>query len=386
MQFSTTTALSAILAMAPLTQAHMYMLKPVPYGGNTDKSPLAPDGSNFPCKNVPYTGTINQWPVGSTQTLELFGSAVHDGGSCQISVTTDKAPTKDSKFKVIHSFEGDCPFPPSAGGNKPDGDNTNPPLPFTVPPELPNGEATMVWTWFNRVGNREMYANCAGISVSGGASNTTAFDALPDMAVANIAGHGTCTTVPGVDYTFENPGKYVTRSSKARGPFAPLCGGAPAPGGSGSGGNTGAPPAAPAPANPGIPPPANPVAPSQAPPVTSAPAVSPPAASPPAGPVTSTTRAIITVTAPSGPAPSSKKDAQTPPAAATSQAPAAPSTGSGASCSQDGIVVCSSDGKQFGLCNHGKAVFQDVAAGTICKDGKIDRPADFATTLRTIYA
>jgi hypothetical protein len=398
MMFSTTTVLAAMLAMAPLAHTHMVMSNPVPFG-SPNNSPLAPDGSDFPCKSVSYTATeMNDWPVGSLQSLVLTGSAVHDGGSCQISVTTDKAPNKASKWKVIHSFEGGCPVPPAtpAGGNfATDPNKGNPPFNFTIPPELPDGDLAMSWSWFNKVGNREMYQNCAPIKVSGGASDKTEFDELPDMAVANVAGQGNCATKAGVDYTFEKPGKYVTKAKEAKGPFGPLCGGAPA------GGNTGAPGAGPA--NPSIPSPA-PGVPSQAPANPGVPTPSQAASSPPASSdkLTSTIRTIVTVTASSAPGPSSNGNA-TPPAskptpsvgsaapvapsqtpAAPSQAPAAPAA-PGAACSPDGSIVCSPDGKQFALCNWGKAVFQPVAGGTTCTGGKVAKRYDYASTLRIVY-
>ena len=47
--------------------------------------------------------------VGSQQSLSFTGSAVHGGGSCQISLTKDLKPTKDTDFRVILSIEGGCP-------------------------------------------------------------------------------------------------------------------------------------------------------------------------------------------------------------------------------------------------------------------------------------
>jgi hypothetical protein len=397
MMFSTNTALAAMLAVAPLARAHMIMAQPVPYG-DPDKAPLLENGANFPCKSQPYTvNKMNDWPVGSLQNLTFtsVSTAAHAGGSCQISVTLDKEPTKASIWKVIHSFEGGCPIPPTEGtGNYVEG--TDPHIPavnFTIPSELPDGEMTMAWTWLNKVGNREMYMNCGPVKISGGSSDKAAFDALPDMAVANIAGQGNCKTTEGFDYLFPNPGKYVTKGGK--GPFAPLCGGSP---------QGGAAPGAPgAPVNPGIPSPApaNPGAPSQAPANPGTPTPSPAAASPSAGggKVTSTLRTLITVTAPSGQAPSSLASAQspvaakpTPPAsqasAAPSQAPAASGVAppAGQACSPDGSIVCSADGKQFAICNFGKASFQPVAAGTTCQGGKIAKRADYASTLRIVYA
>lgn len=315
-----------MLAMAPLAaNAHMIMAQPKPFG-NPDNSPLVPDGSDFPCKAVPYTAdTMNDWPVGSSQTLSFTGTAAHGGGSCQISVTTDKAPTKASKWKVIHSIEGGCPT--ASSGNLEPGDSPSV-FQFTVPPELPDGELTMAWTWFNRIGNREMYMNCAPVKVSGGSTDTVGFDELPDMAVANL-GTGSCTTTEGSDYTFADPGKSVVQSGSNK--LIPLCGGTgyPAP----------------------EPPTAYPVAPS---PVSASPA---PDNYKPA--MESTLSTVVTVIGPYStgiPLPTSA-----PTYAATP----------GSACSPHGAVVCSPDGTQYAICNWGKAVFQPVAPGTKCNGGKI---------------
>lgn len=371
---STLLTLAAVLVMSPLpANAHMILKNPVPFGIST-KSPLMENGSDFPCKAVTYTvKTTNQWPVGSTQTLEFTGTAVHGGGSCQISVTTDKAPTKATKWKVIYSIEGGCPA--AAEGNLDDqGSSSATTFPFTVPKELPSGELTMAWTWFNRIGNREMYMECAPVTISGGASDTTEFDALPDMAVANIAGQGTCKTTEGSDFSFENPGKYATKAGVKA--LTPLCGGVATGGG-----------AAPAPqaplANPGIPAPA-PV-PSAAPVSSAAPV---PSAAPSASQATATStfRTIFTVTAPMAPASTADSNLAPPQASAAPNSPQlpaldvptpAPGTGRGSdtssdtSCSPNGAVVCSPDGTQFAICNFGAAVFTTVAAGTKCLNGAI---------------
>jgi hypothetical protein len=416
MIYSTASVLGAMLAIAPLTaHGHMIMSNPFPYGpGIPDKAPLIATGDNFPCHAVPYTvNKMNEWPVGSNQSVVFVGTAVHDGGSCQVSVTLDTAPTKQSKWKVIHSFEGGCPLPPITGGNYKDNEPGPPPINFTIPPDLPNGEFSMSWSWQNKVGDREFYQNCAPVRVSGGAKDNTAFDALPDMAVANIAGVNSCHSAEGFDYTYENPGKYVTKGGK--GPFQPLCGRATTPGTPAPGG---APAAAPdAPANPGIPSPALPAssvtlsaasghmgASSQAPAAPGAPSPSQAVAPPAAGNGSaqpSTLRTIITVTAPMGPplvsatpAPQVLVSSSQAPAASP-QAPASPSqlpaaggstSSDGQPCSPDGSMVCGSDGTQFGLCNFGKAVMQPVAGGTKCQGGKIGRRQDAAPTLRAVYA
>jgi hypothetical protein len=197
----------------------MMMANPVPYNQDTlDNSPLSPSGSNYPC-HVPagssYKVTkMNNIAVGQAAPLEFKGSAVHGGGSCQIAITTDKNPTADSRFKVIKSFIGGCPTP---------GDSPSP-FNFTLPAIVPNGEMTLAWTWFNHVGNREFYMNCAPVTVSGGADDAAGMDALPDMFKANIAGTD-CKTPESADPVFPDPGKDV--ETRGSGPFAtdlPGCG------------------------------------------------------------------------------------------------------------------------------------------------------------------
>jgi hypothetical protein len=384
--FSLQSLLLAMLAMAPLfAHAHMILKSPVPYGVQT-KNPLESDGSNYPTKGIALTvNTMNEWTVGSKQELSFAGTAVHGGGSCQISLTTDKTPTKDSKFKVIHSFEGGCPA--AIAGNFPD-DNTNPAptFSFEVPAEVPAGEYVGAWSWSNKVGNREFYMALYPVTVTGGSADAATFDALPDMAVANIAGvGGTCETEPMKDYKYPNPGKYVT--SGGTGPLVDLCSGGGSlaasvggPSGGGSGGDQL--PAAPAS--------------SQAPaaPVSSAPPASSqaPATSSSAYIIPSTLRIVGTVTAslpsPTGgvfaPSASSAAPTITPsaplrptPIPSASAAPA-PAPGNGTTCSPEGSTVCSPDGAQFGICNFGKAVMMSVAQGTKCTNGTIGRRGDYS--------
>lgn len=412
---STLLAAAAMLVMAPLSaNAHMILKSPVPYG-NPNNSPLDASGSDFPCKAVPYTvNTMNDWKVGSSQTLAFTGTAVHGGGSCQISVTTDKEPTKDSKWKVIYSIEGGCPVSAEANLDE-KGPSLGNTFQFTIPPELPNGVMTTAWTWFNKIGNREMYMNCAPITVSGGADDTTAFDALPDMAVANIPVPQSCgTTKESSDFTFQNPGKYV--KSVGKGPFVDLCTGATSQPNTGGGGSGNVDPGAPAASSPPAPGAYQPAA---TPPSAASPApANPPAASPaaPSGsksasspkpkPAESTLRTLVTVTASMPPVPT-KTDGIFPPGPAagtgtapaaapapqpTGQSPASPvaplmPTPSGApanpgsgkeACSSDDAVICSSDGTKFGLCDHGKVIMIPVAEGTKCESGAIAKRGDYS--------
>ncbi|KAF1364837.1 hypothetical protein EJ07DRAFT_171815 [Lizonia empirigonia] len=304
---------AAVLAMTSTTSAHMFIQSPVPFSGVV-KDPLDASGSNFPCQGSSYQiTTMNEWSVGSDVTVSFPDqTATHGGGSCQISVSKDKAPTAASKWKVIHSIEGGCPTTGPANSGPLGKFN------FKVPSELPEGQLTMAWTWFNKVGNREMYMNCAPIKVSGGTGK--GFDELPDMAIANIAAQGsTCATPEGADYTFANPGKSVAKLGT--GPFKDLCGGAAS-----AGGNTGG--------------------------------------STPSG----SSGSESTPTALAAPEQQSTTPVPTPPTAPST----GNSTGGGSTCSENGAIMCNGE-FQFGICSNGKVVYQPVAAGTKCSGGKIAR-------------
>ncbi|TAQ88654.1 hypothetical protein B7494_g3003 [Chlorociboria aeruginascens] len=222
--------LAAGLIGSSLINAHMIMNTPAPYG-KPDNSPLSASGSDFPCKGIPWSGgTPTTMAIGSTQPLEFTGVAVHGGGSCQVSISYDTVNSKAAVFKVIHSIEGGCPSR-DATGNLP-GDNAAAPDPdtysFTIPAALPTGSATLAWTWFNRVGNREMYMNCAPITITAAASKRSdddellarngtqlmvrdqaAYNALPNMFVANI-GNG-CTTTENNNIGFPDAGDSVEK-------------------------------------------------------------------------------------------------------------------------------------------------------------------------------
>lgn len=359
-------AASAIAALTNSAHGHMVMATPPPYG-SPNNSPLLADGSNFPCKATSNAGgTVTNMAIGASQKLSFTGEAVHGGGSCQISLTTDSPATKSSKWMVIHSIEGGCPAKNTPGNlgedaNAPDPDTYN----FSIPQGIAPGAYTLAWTWFNKVGNREMYMNCASIKVTGGSNkrdtylNETEF-AIPDLAgrdtpsfpamfVANIPTTD-CTTPDSHDTQFPDPGTSVEKDGVASDlapPTGPKCG---ASGGSSSG----------------------------------AQAASPSGGSSSAG---GSTAAAPSVAGPAAAAAPSPPAAASSPASSPAAAPAAgsSSSSSGSACSTPGALVCSPDGKQFAICPAaGTApVYQPVADGTACKDGaiaaaKVKRSAKFA--------
>ncbi|KAG6363119.1 hypothetical protein INS49_008214 [Diaporthe citri] len=211
----------AILAAA--ASAHIVITDPEPFA-ETINSPIGADNP-FPCQGRSSSGTAKPLELGSSPNLAFMGSTVHAGGSCQVSLTYDEAPTKESAWKVITSYEGGCPARGQTGNLTPE--SATLPVPdkynFTVPADIPAGKATLAWTWMNKSGGvREFYMNCAAVELTGTGGDEAAFNALPDMAVANVPDVNSCTTTEGSDYTFENPGSVVFREGD--GPFAPLTG------------------------------------------------------------------------------------------------------------------------------------------------------------------
>lgn len=180
------------------------------------KTPLHADGSNFPCKGYHSLLSTSQgtpvvkWDPGQTYNLSLAGTTTHGGGSCQASFSFDSGRT----WKVIHSFVGGCPLSPT--------------WQFTLPHDTPAGNAIFAWSWFNRIGNREMYMNCAHVTI-GASTNSTksrdkfSIDRQPTMLAANI-GNG-CSTIEGHDVAFPQPGLAVSSTSNNAAMPVGNCGG-----------------------------------------------------------------------------------------------------------------------------------------------------------------
>jgi hypothetical protein len=229
---------SAILSVfglcATLASAHMEMIYPPPFRSKVNDhattkdfdmtSPLSADGSNFPCKGyhsdfgTPAGASTATFAPGQSYKFTISGGASHNGGSCQASLSYDKGKT----WTVIHSYIGNCPLQGESDFD------------FAIPADTPDGEAIFSWSWFNKVGNREMYQNCAAVTIGGGGSKNKkradSFKSRPAMFVANT-GDG-CSTVEGKDLEFPNPGPDVTNDSQGTAPPSGSCAG-------GSGGGSG---------------------------------------------------------------------------------------------------------------------------------------------------
>ncbi|OLN84957.1 hypothetical protein CCHL11_04054 [Colletotrichum chlorophyti] len=380
--------------LATVASAHMKMSSPMPYGASTlNNGPLDASGSDFPCKQragvYDAEGASNVYAQGAGGQLAFIGSAVHGGGSCQVSITYDAKPDKNSVWKVIKSIEGGCPAKNAAGNL---GDNANQvnqdKYDFQIPDDMPAGNGTIAWTWFNKVGNREMYMNCGPVTITGSEGSQEAYNALPDMFVANI---NDCKLKEGTDLKFPNPGKSV--DIFAAGELTPPpCGG--------SGGGSGSPQPSSAPSNEaGSPAPTSSPVTTSAPAATPAPVSSKPSGSKPSGGASLPGGVFITVPGNNGgasPTPTSsasatKAPAVTPsafPSAAPSAAPSSgsgsgsgpgngtetPATGAGAevvgsACTNEGAWNCVG-GNSFQRCASGAwSSIQKLAGGTSCTAG-----------------
>jgi hypothetical protein len=361
MYFSNASFVATALLAASSVNGHMIMAHPIPYSpGSLNNSPLAADGSDFPCKLRSDTYTVssmNTVSIGERIELNFTGSATHGGGSCQLSLTTDMQPSKNTVWQVIHSIEGGCPA--NVDGNlaaNPNGSGASNFF-FQVPSGIAPGQYTLAWTWFNRIGNREMYMNCAPMKVTGGTSSkrevveeqTTAISkrsSFPPLFVANVNG---CTTKEGVDIRFPDPGasvEYDGQPSNLQPVGQAACTGGPGPG------------------------------PTGASPSNTAPASS-------AAPTSAATSAASSVSAGSGgvfaqgAGSQSTTSATSVLPAATSAAASPPGTGSSTTsgalsgaCSTEGQWNCIG-GTTFQRCASGVwSVVEPVAAGTSCTAGQ----------------
>ncbi|KAH7396345.1 hypothetical protein BKA66DRAFT_454928 [Pyrenochaeta sp. MPI-SDFR-AT-0127] len=380
-----------LMALASSATAHMTLNYPIPFNKESlNSSPLEP--ADFPCKQRPgvyQVDTMNRWDAGTTETVSFTGGATHGGGSCQFSITSDSEPTEQSQWKVIHSVIGGCPTNNTGNDSDDPAAHVAATFPVTMPSNVPDGRYTFAWSWVNKIGNREFYMNCAPIQVGSGsgsastASVASALSALPDMFVVNLP-YTECQTVEKEDFSYPDPGQSVVVGSKATTGntlIGPGCARQNALG-AGNGqlgspseslpnpGGVFAPGASSAPA-------ASPSAPAAAP---SAPAVKPsaPAAAP-------TTPAVAKPTvAPSTPSTTPEQPTydtpQAPDNSNDTNTPTIPvADGDCTPCTNDGGVVCIG-ANQFGLCNRGCAVAQDLALGMACSNGVV-----VAATKRSIH-
>ncbi|KAF4986184.1 hypothetical protein FDECE_16087, partial [Fusarium decemcellulare] len=226
--FSLTSLTSIVALAATFATGHVIMLEPHPYNLDTEPLyqtwPLSAD-LPFPCQGrTQHAEEVTKVTAGSTQTVKFWGSAVHGGGSCQFSVAYgDTPPDNPDDWHTIYTIIGGCPAEAEGNipttGSDPHGRENGPECTndsdkectkqfnIPIPKDMKNGPAIFAWTWFNKIGNREMYMTCAPIEVVGGKEDNSYVDSLPGIFVANIPGK--CTTgASGSVINFPVPGDF----------------------------------------------------------------------------------------------------------------------------------------------------------------------------------
>lgn len=221
MSFYTVTKIVLLALWGAGGFAHMQMSKPIPIRSRWDNHPAGPvdygytnplnaSGKNYPCKGY-HTDPFNSqefYVPGSSYEMKIEGGSPHRGGSCQLSLSYDQGQS----FRVIQSMIGGCGF--------------NKTWEFEIPQEAPPGNALFAWTWFNKIGNREMYMNCAMVTISDApdslndnknVTNPPKFESLPEIFIANINREGKCVTIEEQEVTFPLPGPKVIGKSDFKG-------------------------------------------------------------------------------------------------------------------------------------------------------------------------
>ncbi|KAI9163660.1 spore coat SP96 precursor [Paramyrothecium foliicola] len=366
---------ATILALAAgIGSAHVIMIEPHPY--NLDTAPLLqtwPLSADlpFPCQGrFQHAEEVTTVTAGTTQTVKFWGSAVHGGGSCQFSVAYGTEPPVDpAAWHTIYSLIGGCPA--EAEGNIPtdskdphgrehgpqcgndSGKECTRQFNIPIPKNMKNGPAIFAWTWFNKIGNREMYMNCAPIEVVGGVEDSSFVQSLPPIFRANIPGE--CTTgTSGSVIGFPDAGEF----GKVYQPIDPGSNGSCEPAGDASFDDSVAKPALPSGAPTGSPSATSPSTPSEKPSSTSALLSSPTIPIPPS-PTTYQNSSTIQL-----PAPTPTTDSQSAPSSRPAWAEGMEP------CDVSGSLVCLKPGF-FGICNNGWVLPQALAVGTSCTDGRI---------------
>ncbi|TVY20605.1 hypothetical protein LARI1_G002401 [Lachnellula arida] len=223
-----TTILAALALGSTTALAHMEMSYPPPlrskfntHAKNADYSMTSPlsGPAQFPCKGYQSDmsdtsgagASVVTWAPGAKANFTVVGGATHSGGSCQASLSYDQGKT----FTVIQSYIGNCPM--SSGQN----------FDFTIPSDAKAGAAMFAWTWYNKVGNRELYMNCASVTIGAASKKRTiserdtAFSSRPGLFVANMANG--CFSVEGTDLSFPDPGPDLTGTAGATGTITGTC-------------------------------------------------------------------------------------------------------------------------------------------------------------------
>ncbi|RKP12146.1 hypothetical protein BJ684DRAFT_11926, partial [Piptocephalis cylindrospora] len=168
------------LLLSQSVSAHMALAEPPPrrsphnphpVGGiDWDMTTPLQGSSQFPCKRAPAGPNVRTYKAGTSIVTTLDGSARHNGGHCQFSLSYDQGKT----FVVLRTIMKDCLKSDSSYS-------------VDLPKDIPGGDVIFAWSWVNAMGNREYYMNCADVHIDGSGSEVTG----PALLVANLDGYPT---------------------------------------------------------------------------------------------------------------------------------------------------------------------------------------------------
>ncbi|KAK4234351.1 hypothetical protein C8A03DRAFT_47292 [Achaetomium macrosporum] len=397
--------------LLPLGEAggHMVMNRPIPYNLHIEPllqvNPISGGLYPFPCHNKYGFTTRTPVEAGGTTLVNFTGGAQHGGGSCQFSITYDKPVdggnwNKSAAFKTVYGIMiGGCPAvftdethnlaPVTLDENlRQDGEHCGNEtgidcirqFRIPIPKFMKNGPATFIWSWLNKIRNKEMHMNCAPIYITGGTGDEEQIQDLPDIFIANYPNDPevpnciTGTSADKVVVNFPNPGKYGRVLEPPMEPATKLAGYCtqipPAsliptflPDPQADGGSDGEDDSS-----------------DSAPSETTAFSIGPVVrAGPPPG---NNTGRILKSTSPPPVVFATLSTTTTVVESSYIDIDTATDTGATIADGKKGVVACPAEdngkvvcigdhGNQFGLCDGGWTVVQDVAEGTECRDGKI---------------
>ncbi|KAJ9083531.1 hypothetical protein DSO57_1033873 [Entomophthora muscae] len=148
-----------ISSLAAGALAHVEMKWPAPRQSQFRPNPTFPvDYAQnsplgiYPCKGHFEPGpAVASYRAGQHIDVELLGSANHNGGHCEFSLSYDNGRT----FTTITTILDSC--------LKGDARNYRVLLPPGAPPR---DNVLFAWTWINTTGDREFYMNCADIRIT----------------------------------------------------------------------------------------------------------------------------------------------------------------------------------------------------------------------------
>ena len=114
------------------------------------------------------------------QSIQIAVHATHSGGVCQFGLSYDKGKT----IKTIQTTKN-CLIAAQEPADKFGDSEITQTFSVQLPADIPSGTALFSWSWFNTVGNREMYNSCSKVTINGGTVRTMP-KTYKDIVILNV--------------------------------------------------------------------------------------------------------------------------------------------------------------------------------------------------------